>query len=116
MISNQTADELVLSDIATRVARVRVEFGLTQADLARDAGVSKRTIERIESGKSTQLAIFVRILRALGYLENMESLIPPAAPGPIERLDHQGQRRQRAKSSDRVAGNKSRDWTWGDEK
>jgi transcriptional regulator with XRE-family HTH domain len=114
MILNKTADELVLLEIGSRVTRVRLELSLTQAGLSKDAGVSKRTIERIESGQSTQLASFIRVLRALGLLENMETLIPPPVPGPIEKLDQQGKPRQRASSVDRKKG--QREWTWGDEK
>jgi transcriptional regulator with XRE-family HTH domain len=116
MISNKTADELVLLEIGSRVARVRLELSLTQAGLSAAAGVSKRTIERIESGQSTQLSSVIRVLRALGVLENMETLIPPAVPGPIEKLDTQGKSRQRASSSDHKRDGQQREWTWGDEK
>ena len=49
-ILKQTTDEAVLSELGGRLARVRLARNFTQAGLARQAGVSKRTVERLESG------------------------------------------------------------------
>ena len=54
-ISNQVVDEVILRELGERLARVRLERNLTQAGLAEQAGVSKRTVERLESGGVTQL-------------------------------------------------------------
>ncbi len=50
LISKSQSDEAVLREIGARMARRRLDFQLTQADLAEQAGVSKRTVERIEAG------------------------------------------------------------------
>jgi DNA-binding XRE family transcriptional regulator len=49
-ISAQLTDEAVLHELGGRLAGLRIEHNLTQAALAEQAGVSKRTIERLESG------------------------------------------------------------------
>ena len=114
-ISKQSADETVLAEIGTRLLQRRLELDLTQAALGRQAGVSKRTIERIESGGSTQLSTFIRILRALNLLENFETLVPHPKAGPIEQLDSQGRQRRRASGNRRSKTTPPETWTWGDE-
>lgn len=113
MRQNSTADQNILLEIGARIANQRVRLSLTQAELSEQAGVSKRTIERMESGQSAQMSSFIRVLRAIGLLENLDALIPPAIPGPIEQLDSQGKQRQRASSARRE--DKQRHWVLGDE-
>jgi len=95
-ITNELADNAALAEIGERVAHRRVEAGLTQAKLAEEAGVSKRTVERLEAGSSVQLTSLVRLLRTLSLLGGLEAALPPAAPGPMELLQR-GRTRQRVK-------------------
>jgi transcriptional regulator with XRE-family HTH domain len=107
------ADQTVLEELGERLARARLEQDLTQAALAEKAGVSKRTVERLESGEvATQLSGLVRVCRALGLLERFDALLPEAVPGPMARLKHKGRERQRAKSKKVAAAPKK--WTWGE--
>lgn len=79
------------------MARVRLERNLTQAGLAEQAGVSKRTVERLESGEvALHLSGFVRVCRALGLADRLESFIPEPVPSPIAQLKLQGRTRRRA--------------------
>lgn len=75
-ISKQYTDLAILSEIGERLGRCRLDFNLTQAKLAQTAGVSKRTVERMEKGESVQLTSFVQILRALDLVGNLEAVIP----------------------------------------
>lgn len=94
---NQAADEAILSELGRRLAQVRLGKNLTQAQLATQAGISKRTIERLESGKlATQLSAFIRVCRVLSLLENFENLIPESGPSPIAQLKSRGRIRRRA--------------------
>ena len=57
----------------------------------------------------------MRLLRALGLLENLETVVPDAQPGPIELLETQGRPRQRARRTE-VRRRDTGGWTgWGDE-
>jgi len=111
-------DTRVLQEIAEALYRTRLDRGLTQATLAVEAGVSKRTVERIESGQSAQLSSFIRILRALGLLSQLDALIPPPVESPIEQLrradPNSEKKRRRAPSADRPDAPAS-DWRWGDD-
>ena len=86
------SDEALLTEIGTRLARRRLDRNLTQAQLARQAGISKGTVERMESGGSTQVTNLIRVLRVLDLLQNVDSLIPPPVPSPIQQLrqNHNG--------------------------
>ncbi|PKM15605.1 MAG: transcriptional regulator [Gammaproteobacteria bacterium HGW-Gammaproteobacteria-2] len=112
-IDNSLTDERVLKVIGERLLGIRLARNLTQAELAEQAGVSKRTVERLESGAvAIQLSGFVRVCRALGLLERLELLIPEPAPSPMMQLKRQGKPRQRA-SGDKATDN-SKPWTWGE--
>ena len=97
------------------MAQVRLELNLTQAQLAAQAGVSKRTVERLESGSvATQLSGFIRVCRVLDLVERFDLLVAEPVPGPVEQLKLRGRKRQRA-STRRKAKAPSRKWQWGDE-
>lgn len=113
-MDNSFSDTAVLEEIGERLARHRLERDLTQADLAEQAGVSKRTVERLEAGESTQLTILIRILRALGLLEALDQAIPEIAPSPLDLLKMKGKQRQRA-SSKRGPRETDGAWSWGDD-
>jgi len=108
-ITTQLSDEAVLAELGQRVARSRIDRGLTQAQLAEEAGLGKRTIERLEAGAATQLDSVIRILRALGLLVNLDLLLPQSEGRPLDHLEREGKRPQRASS--RVS-EKSKPWKW----
>jgi len=105
-------DDAVLTELGARVEAARLALNLTQARLAREAGVSKRTLERIEAGHSAQLTSFIRVLRALDLLDRLEDALPPAEPGPMDLLRGGGEMRERASGSRAADGEP---WRWGDE-
>ncbi|NNF05084.1 MAG: helix-turn-helix domain-containing protein [Rhodothermales bacterium] len=107
------SDDAVLRELGARLERARLDVDMTQARLAEEAGVSKSTVERLEKGGSVQLANLIRVLRAIGLLRNMDDLIPPVGPRPVELLNMQGKQRQRASGTRKDPT--ETDWTWGDE-
>ena len=112
-ISSELTDEVVLRELGERLARARLEHDLTQAELAEKAGVSKRTVERLESGEvATQFSGFLRVCRALDLLERFDTLLPEAVPGPMARLKQKGRERRRAKRKKVAAAPEN--WTWGE--
>jgi len=96
------------------MARIRLELNLTQAQLAQQAGVSKRTVERLESGGvATQLSGFIRVCRVLELIERFESLIPEPMPSPVAQLKLKGRIRRRA-SAPRPVNPSREKWKWAD--
>lgn len=111
---DQLSDRAILKELGGRIARYRLNRNLTQAMLAIEAGVSTPTIQRAEQGKSIQVANFIRILRALELLDNLEILLPKPAVSPIQQARMRGKPRQRASSPSRNR-DQPPDWSWGDE-
>ena len=107
------SDESVLKEIGDRLARTRLERNLTQAQLAGIAGISKRTLERLESGAAaTQLTSFIRACRSLGLLERLDLFLPMPMASPVEQLKLQGRRRKRASGS-KIKKTSAKKWSWG---
>ncbi|NOX70565.1 MAG: helix-turn-helix domain-containing protein [Gammaproteobacteria bacterium] len=113
-ISALLSDDIILSEIGARIARNRLDRQLTQAALAEQAGVAKRTVERIESGASAQMSSMIRIFRVLGLLPNFDQLIPEVGSRPMDLLKRKGKVRQRA-SGRRYTAKTDEAWTWDEE-
>lgn len=110
-IKGQDTDRNVLLEIGTRLEQIRLNKNLTRIDLAEQSGVSKNTIERLETGKSVQMTSLIRICRALGILNRFEKVFPQPTVSPIALLNLQGKSRRRASSRRSKVAAK---WTWGD--
>lgn len=113
-IDPHLSDKTILADIGHRLSRRRVELELTQADLAVEAGISKRTVERFEAGESVQTTNLIRILRVMDLLEALDAVLPAAGPRPMDLLKLRGKERQRASSKKRNKESGD-EWTWEDE-
>ena len=83
-------EDAILETIGARLLQCRLERSLTQAELAKRAGVGKRTLERLEAGESTQLGTFIKILRELELADDFLEAIPRAQPSPMELLRTKG--------------------------
>lgn len=113
-ISQQHTDEGILRELGERLAGARLAMNLTQAALAEQAGLSKRTVERLESGEvAARLSAFLRVCRVLGLLDRLDALLPEAQASPMQQLRMKGRQRKRA-SGGSVPPAGRRPWTWGD--
>lgn len=113
-ISKLLADDIILEEIGKRIARCRLDSQLTQADVAAQAGLAKRTVERIEAGASAQMSSLIRILRVLDLLPGLDRMVPEAGPRPMELLRRKGKPRQRASSRHHLSET-GKPWSWDDE-
>lgn len=124
MINTQYSDSAVLAAMGERLSKERLRANWTQAQLAVEAGVSKRTVERLEAGESVQLTNWIRVLRALDKLSLLEHIFPEPLPSPMQQLKMQGKARQRASSPKKKDAHPgqvneppvdSHEWQWGDD-
>ncbi len=113
-ITAHITDQALLDLIGSRLARRRLSKNLTQGQLAEQAGLGLRTVQRLELGAAaTQLSGFLRVCRVLGLLERFDTLIPEEAPSPMTQLKQQGRPRRRATGRQAAAGEGTK-WTWGE--
>lgn len=116
-ITGNLSDDAVLKELGGRIATARLVRNQSQAALAEEAGVSKRTVERLESGEvAARLSGLVRVLRALDMADRLDALVPPSTASPVGQLKLAGRRRQRASGRRTAARPATRKWTWGDER
>ncbi|HZC16868.1 MAG TPA: helix-turn-helix transcriptional regulator [Caulobacteraceae bacterium] len=114
-------DEAVLAELGRRLSQARIAHRLTQADLAEAAGVSKRTIERMEGGVSVQLHSLIRALRALDRLDGLDRLLPETPANPIDLLRRRRPMRVRSRARREPRPDAGQPappgarWTWGDD-
>ena len=106
-------DEAILAELGGRLVQRRLALQFTQEMLAEQAGVSKRTVERVEAGATTQTSTLIRILRVLKLLDRLETLAPETGPRPMDLVRLKGKARKRA-SGKRKSMDKG-PWRWGDE-
>ena len=93
-------DESVLAEIGERLRRERLDRNLTQAELEARSGVSEETIRNIENGHNSSIKTLVRLLRAMGLLGRIDSLVPEPGLSPIQVARMRGKVRQRPTSGD----------------
>ncbi len=118
-IDPQLTDDAVLAELGSRIARRRLERNLSQAEFGEQAGVARRTVQRLEAGEAVQLPSFIRVLRVLGMLDALDRLVPEPVPSPMERLKLAGRERRRARAPRHrgpgAAADEAEPWKWGDE-
>lgn len=112
-ITSLLIDDAVLAELGVRIAGRRIELQLTQAAVAEQAGIAKRTLERMEAGQTSQLATLVRVLRVLDATSGLDSLIPESGPRPMDLLKRKSKVRQRA-SGLRAAEPAVKPWHWNE--
>lgn len=114
---HRMTDEAVLAELGERLARHRLNRNITQAAVAREAGVARRTVSRLENGYSVDTQSLIRILRALDLIEGLDRMVPPARPSPLALAERQGRPRERARArdGDRGEAGDAGGWVWPDE-
>lgn len=99
--------------LGEQVRNFRLLINTTQAEVAKNAGISTKTMRRLENGEGVSLDTFIRVLKALDLDENLKILVPDSSIRPVDRVRFKGKERQRARPPKRQI-NKST-WKWGDE-
>lgn len=102
----------IQQDLGRRLEALRLARNINQTQLADEAGVSRRTITRLENGESVSLDTLIRVMRALGLADRLEALLPDPSVRPIDRVRLKGHERKRARPR---ARQDAEVWRWADE-
>jgi len=106
-----TSDQIEAA-LCKRLESIRLSRNITQAQLAEEAGVSPRTIGRLEKGQGVSVDTFIRIMIALGIQQSLEALLPDPTVRPIERVGIGARERKRARPTQ--SSNERPTWSWSD--
>lgn len=96
-MAHLTTEEME-SDLGERLRDLRLHRNLTQKTLAERAGVSPGALRNLEGGAGTTVTTLIRVLRALGREEWLDTVAPIATINPLT-LGRDAQPRQRASYS-----------------
>jgi transcriptional regulator with XRE-family HTH domain len=107
------SSEQIEGALCKQLENIRLARNITQAQLARKAGVSLRTIGRLEKGQGVSLDTLIRVLTALGLQQNLQNFLPDPTIRPFERIHTGGTERLRARP--KAIHEKKTAWVWGDE-
>jgi len=91
----ELSDPAILQRLGGRIRDYRIRMEMTQGELADKSGVSMGTVVRIEQGKAVSTLLLVTLLRTLGVLENLDTLLPELGISPIQLRKMQGRKVQR---------------------
>ncbi len=108
---NNASPVVIEAALCRRIAEIRLARNVPQAHLATQAGVSERTLRRMEAGEGVSLNTFLRVLGALGIQHALEALLPDPSVRPVERVGGGGERKRASPQSGPLVVD---DWTWGD--
>ena len=76
--------------IGAQVRAGRIAANLGQSELAKRADISLGAVKNLEAGKGSSLKTLVRVARALGRTDWLESLTPPITVSPLAMLSSKG--------------------------
>jgi transcriptional regulator with XRE-family HTH domain len=107
-------DDAFLQELGKRLVQFRIDQNLSQAELAKRAGVGKRTLERLETGETTQTRTLFRIFRELDLLRKIEIVFPEPTARP-SRVIKETKALPKRVSRKRADKEKAGQWKWGDE-
>ena len=105
-----------LSEIAARLKAYRIDYPLSQEELAAKSGVAVRSISRMESGEDVQFANLIKVLIALDLDANLDLLVPDPTKRPSYYLNDKSIVSQRQRVRKKALKTPDKEIKWGDEK
>ena len=109
-INKDLREEFILKEISQRAKQHRINYPMTQAELAEKSMVSLSTIMRFEKGEDISFLKVIRILKALDLENNFNELIPDYSEKPSFYMDKNANKQRARRKSEKKNG-----WEWGDE-
>ena len=107
-----TPTTAMLLELGRRLATVRAQQGLTQQQLAEQAGIGIATLRRIEDGKDGRLGSWLRLLTALQLTAAIDAWLPEDVRSPLLEVKGRRRRVRKPRPTSPAAG----DFVWGDQR
>lgn len=64
----------ITQELGKRIAKQRIQKNITQADLAKRAGIGVATLQRLEKGDGSTLSVFIKTLISLGLVNDLTDI------------------------------------------
>lgn len=111
-ITGYESEWTILKELGKRIKQHRIALDITQSDLAKKSGISISTEIRIENGDDSKMSNYIRIMTALGIIDNIDIFIPDEQPD-YKAIFHERPSRKRARTSSKK---RESTWVWGEDK
>jgi transcriptional regulator with XRE-family HTH domain len=99
MTNSLTAEEWEAT-LGRQLRDLRLRQNMDQRRLAEQAGVALNVVKNLEAGKGATVKSLVKVLRALGRAEWMESLAPAVSISPLQMLKTKPSRQRASRGKD----------------
>lgn len=107
-IEDKTAGAIA-AELGERLKQARLNTDMTQAEVAEQAGVSRKAVLHAEKGK-VQLETLIAIMVALKLTEQLNNFLPVQEISPIQLAKLQGRKRQRASGQRSASSQEPAEW------
>lgn len=108
----QMTDAAIVEQIGHYIKQTRLGLNKTQKQLAKDSGLNKWTISKIENKESVNLTSLIQILRALDTLYVFDNFKVADEISPLAYAKLIKEKRLRASSKTQKTSNKKDDIGW----
>jgi AraC-like DNA-binding protein len=82
-IERASRTDEILREVAERLTDYRLNRNESLETVARNAGLSERTVRSAMTTGRMSTTTLVRLLRALDQLQNVDAFLPPVGPSPL---------------------------------
>lgn len=82
-------DPEILAELGRRLRAYRLQQDLPTKELAKQAAITPLTLQKVERGHNFTMDTLVRVLRALGRLEQLDATLPEPSLSPLALLAQQ---------------------------
>lgn len=108
------ADTMIQQRIGEKLKAVRLKQNITQQSLAESAEVSLSTVKKIENGEIKSFGSLLRILRILGKLDSLQSLVEEEQLSPNEYYEmvHSAQKKTRKRAVGHIDNKSKEESEW----
>ena len=89
-------DTAVVQSLCSSLKQMRLNKNISQEELAKQCGLSRITISRMESGKAINLLTMVQVMRALGKLDLFNYLNEEPEISPLQVMEERSKYRKKA--------------------
>ncbi len=115
-MSKYLSSRSALSEIGARLKAYRIDYPLSQEELADKSGVAVRSISRMENGEDVQFGNLIKVLIALDLDANLDMLVPDPTKRPSYYLNDKSIKPLRKRARKKELKNPETAIKWGDEK